>query len=186
MLADGGGRKQVCSGPGRVQCWGCSAGPLRRTCPLPAARRASAPARQPHACCSARPAARPHAQAIALRSPGSQGLGSVDDPADAPLLAADDFENTRARALEAVEVPPLVLQLIADLRSYLQVGAEGRQRALRRALRACCTRARSLLHCLGTCPLASLTPDPSCNCHRTLHCRRTSASRRCTCRTAAW
>ncbi|PRW56633.1 ATPase associated with various cellular activities AAA_5 isoform A [Chlorella sorokiniana] len=59
-------------------------------------------------------------QAIALRSPGTQGLQSVDDPADQPLLTADDFNHTRERALDAVEVPPSVLQLIADLRTYLQ------------------------------------------------------------------
>ncbi len=34
-------------------------------------------------------------QAIALRSPGTQGLQSVDDPAVQPLLTADDFDHTR-------------------------------------------------------------------------------------------
>ncbi|KAI7840670.1 hypothetical protein COHA_005592 [Chlorella ohadii] len=62
-------------------------------------------------------------QAIALRSPGTQGLQSVDDPAVQPLLTADDFDHTRERALDAVEVPPSVLQLIADLRTYLQASA---------------------------------------------------------------
>lgn len=67
-------------------------------------------------------------QALALRSPGTQGtLSSLDDD-PVPLLDADDFGNTRARALEAVEVPPSVLQLIADLRTYLQVrGGAGRR-----------------------------------------------------------
>ena len=37
----------------------------------------------------------PHLQAIALRSPGTQGLQSVDDPAAQPLLTADDFDHTR-------------------------------------------------------------------------------------------
>ena len=37
----------------------------------------------------------PQLQAIALRSPGTQGLQSVDDPAAQPLLTADDFDHTR-------------------------------------------------------------------------------------------
>ena len=41
----------------------------------------------------------------------------------APLLDADDFEATRERALEAVEVPASVLQVVVDLRNFLQVRA---------------------------------------------------------------
>jgi MoxR-like ATPase len=37
-----------------------------------------------------------------------------------PLLTVDDFEMTRARAEAIVAVPPEVLNVIADLRSYLQ------------------------------------------------------------------
>lgn len=67
------------------------------------------------------PTARPAPQALALRSPGaSQDSGDEGDDTR-PLLTDDDFGHTRARALEAVEVPPSVLQLIADLRAYLQV-----------------------------------------------------------------
>jgi hypothetical protein len=64
-------------------------------------------------------------QAIALRSPGTPE--SSDDEALAPLLSEDDFLLTRERALEAVEVPASVLQLIADLRTYLQVGGAGEE-----------------------------------------------------------
>ncbi len=34
----------------------------------------------------------------------------------------DDFETTRARALESVKVPTDVIQLLADLRAFMQVG----------------------------------------------------------------
>jgi MoxR-like ATPase len=81
-------------------------------------------------------------QAIALRSPGAatastdaddstttssskgEAAGAAGRAAAAalvPLLSADDFEGTRGRALDEVEVPASVLQLIADLRTYLQV-----------------------------------------------------------------
>jgi hypothetical protein len=48
---------------------------------------------------------------------------SSDDEAGGqqPFLTVDDFTNTRPRALDSVEVPANVLQLIADMRSYLQV-----------------------------------------------------------------
>jgi hypothetical protein len=36
-------------------------------------------------------------------------------------LTADDFENTRRAAMSAVRVPQHVIQLLADLRTYLQV-----------------------------------------------------------------
>lgn len=39
------------------------------------------------------------------------------------LLTPDDFENTRRAAMSAVRVPQHVIQLLADLRTYLQVGA---------------------------------------------------------------
>ena len=65
------------------------------------------------------PAAARRPQAIALRSPGAQDSTDGEEGLT-PLLTADDFEETRGRALEAVEVPAAVLQLIADLRSYLQ------------------------------------------------------------------
>lgn len=35
-------------------------------------------------------------------------------------LTADDFENTRRAAMGAVRVPQHVIQLLADLRTYLQ------------------------------------------------------------------
>ncbi|PSC72582.1 ATPase associated with various cellular activities AAA_5 [Micractinium conductrix] len=57
-------------------------------------------------------------QALALRSPGTALESSDEDTTF--FLTDDDFQNTRERALDAVEVPPSVLQLIADLRSYLQ------------------------------------------------------------------
>lgn len=37
-------------------------------------------------------------------------------------LTADDFEGTRKAAMGAVRVPQHVIQLLADLRTYLQVG----------------------------------------------------------------
>jgi hypothetical protein len=37
-------------------------------------------------------------------------------------LTADDFEDTRKAAMGAVRVPQHVIQLLADLRTYLQVG----------------------------------------------------------------
>jgi MoxR-like ATPase len=49
--------------------------------------------------------------------------GSTSDRNSAnfePLLTIDDFEMTRARAEAVVAVPPEVLNVIADLRSYLQ------------------------------------------------------------------
>lgn len=36
-------------------------------------------------------------------------------------LTSDDFENTRREAMAAVRVPQNVIQLLADLRTYLQV-----------------------------------------------------------------
>lgn len=60
-------------------------------------------------------------QAANLAHPGEASEGSSDESAPlAALLSQDDFENTRARAEEAVEVPPAVLNLIADLRAFLQ------------------------------------------------------------------
>jgi hypothetical protein len=59
-------------------------------------------------------------QAKALRSPGDE-TDSEAAAASGPLLTLDDFMNTRRRAVAAVETPPGVLDLIADLRSYLQV-----------------------------------------------------------------
>lgn len=37
------------------------------------------------------------------------------------LLTPDDFETTRRAAMSAVRVPQHVIQLLADLRTYLQV-----------------------------------------------------------------
>ncbi|KAL4443602.1 hypothetical protein ABPG75_011339 [Micractinium tetrahymenae] len=59
-------------------------------------------------------------QAVALRSPGTPLESADEGEGMRPFLTDDDFAHTRERALEAVEVPPSVLQLIADLRSYLQ------------------------------------------------------------------
>ena len=64
-------------------------------------------------------------QAGALGHPGSNPASSVDDDGInnntfEPLLTKDDFEMTRARAEATVAVPPEVLNIIADLRSYLQ------------------------------------------------------------------
>jgi hypothetical protein len=36
-------------------------------------------------------------------------------------LTQEDFQGTRAAALAAVRVPQHVIQMLADLRSYLQV-----------------------------------------------------------------
>ena len=41
----------------------------------------------------------------------------------AALLSEDDFAQTRVAALERVSVPPHVVELLADLRAYLQVSA---------------------------------------------------------------
>jgi MoxR-like ATPase len=57
-------------------------------------------------------------QAGALAHPGEGGESDHVDTA--PLLTADDFEETRARAEAAVTVPPDVLNIIADLRAFLQ------------------------------------------------------------------
>ena len=57
-------------------------------------------------------------QARALRSPGSDAESSIDDTE--PLLTREDFEETRRRALAAVSVPADVLNLVADLRAFLQ------------------------------------------------------------------
>ncbi|KAH7616468.1 hypothetical protein Ndes2526B_g08560 [Nannochloris sp. 'desiccata'] len=72
-------------------------------------------------------------QAGALGHPGAanpdsdlEGTGAVAQSRDRdsdtfqPLLTVDDFEMTRARAEAVVAVPPEVLNVIADLRSYLQ------------------------------------------------------------------
>lgn len=47
--------------------------------------------------------------------------GCIDLQVDpSARLTVDDFQNTRAAALSAVRVPQHVIQLLADLRSYLQ------------------------------------------------------------------
>jgi MoxR-like ATPase len=60
--------------------------------------------------------------AASISTRGSSGVtNSNRNSADfQPLLTIDDFEMTRARAEEIVAVPPEVLNVIADLRSYLQ------------------------------------------------------------------
>lgn len=63
----------------------------------------------------------PAPQAKALRTPGAE---TESDDEAAPLLSADDFRHTRQRAVAAVQIPPAVLDLIADLRSYLQEKCE--------------------------------------------------------------
>jgi len=68
-------------------------------------------------------------QAATLGHPGEQVESSVDEGDGSlsvvgtvakPLLSEDDFQNTRSRAEAFVEVPPGVLNLIADLRAFLQ------------------------------------------------------------------
>ena len=49
---------------------------------------------------------------------------SGDEDAAAPLLSEGDFEETRDAAVRAVAVPPGVLNLIADLRAFLQERCE--------------------------------------------------------------
>lgn len=66
-------------------------------------------------------------QAGALGHPGANPASSIDSGDESahlrtsePLLTEEDFNYTRARAEAAVTVPPEVLNVIADLRSYLQ------------------------------------------------------------------
>lgn len=63
-------------------------------------------------------------QAVALRSPGTPLSSDDEAGGQQPFLTVDDFTNTRPRALDSVEVPANVLQLIADMRSYLQEKCE--------------------------------------------------------------
>jgi MoxR-like ATPase len=75
-------------------------------------------------------------QVAALGRPGAPASSASEEEDDgggggeerggrgAPLLAADDFEHTRARAEAAVEVPAAVLNLIVDLRAFLQERCE--------------------------------------------------------------
>ena len=72
-------------------------------------------------------------QAKALRSPGEEtdSEAAAADAPQGPLLTEDDFANTRRRAVAAVETPAAVLEIISDLRSFLQVwewgGVPGRR-----------------------------------------------------------
>ena len=105
MLGNGGGRKQVCgawlalaasgdgSGGAVARQQGRGAASRQRHMTAPCQRHACPHARLSQRCTPA--ALAPPSQAIALRSPGTQGLQSVDDPADQPLLTADDFNHTR-------------------------------------------------------------------------------------------
>lgn len=60
-------------------------------------------------------------QANSLRHPGVSMSDSGDwEDGDAPLLTVEDFETTRQRAEEEVHVPAEVLNIVADLRQFLQ------------------------------------------------------------------
>ncbi|KAI8106560.1 hypothetical protein M9435_001103 [Picochlorum sp. BPE23] len=60
-------------------------------------------------------------QTNSLRHPGVSMSDSGDwEDGDAPLLTVEDFETTRQRAEEEVHVPAEVLNIVADLRQYLQ------------------------------------------------------------------
>eukprot|EP00889_Picochlorum_renovo_P001716 jgi/Picre1/28746/NNA_004145.t1 len=60
-------------------------------------------------------------QTNSLRHPGVSMSDSGDwEDGDAPLLTVEDFETTRQRAEEEVHVPVEVLNIVADLRQYLQ------------------------------------------------------------------
>lgn len=89
------------------------------------------------------------AQAAALRSPGDPAAARVAAAAAPPLLNREDFERTRAAALASVAVPPAVLHLISDLRSYLQDKCEPpvyvSDRRLVKAVALMQVRARALL-----------------------------------------
>jgi MoxR-like ATPase len=69
-------------------------------------------------------------QMAALRGDLMEGMTSEDedegDAHGAPslLLQLNDFQETRLRAMDAVIVPPSVLNLIADLRAFLQEKCE--------------------------------------------------------------
>lgn len=66
-----------------------------------------------------------HTQAGALAHPGADVESSLDENDVAkPLLTKEDFLETRKRAEDTVEVPVSVLNLIADLRAFLQEKCE--------------------------------------------------------------
>lgn len=69
---------------------------------------------------SSRSSRRGQALANALAHPGLTAETGESDESAAPLLSADDFYTTRWRAEQSVSVPPSVLNIIADLRSFLQ------------------------------------------------------------------
>lgn len=62
-------------------------------------------------------------QTNSLRHPGVS-MSDSGDWEDGPLLTVDDFETTRQRAEEEVHVPAEVLNIVADLRQYLQEKCE--------------------------------------------------------------
>ncbi len=55
----------------------------------------------------------------AQRRTGSVGAGHVSRDM---LLTRDDIARCKAAALATVRVPPSVIQMVTDLRTYLQVG----------------------------------------------------------------
>jgi len=62
-------------------------------------------------------------QAASLSHPG-MAMSSNDEEQEAPLLTQEDFETTRERAEVEVEVTQEVLNIMADLRQYLQEKCE--------------------------------------------------------------
>jgi MoxR-like ATPase len=55
-----------------------------------------------------------------LAHPGVSSDSGGDFNSAPPLISSDDFYKTRLRAEQSVSVPPSVLNIIADLRSFLQ------------------------------------------------------------------